>query len=87
VHFDDELIENAVSAENHEKLFFAKTLLAELFGGHYDPSKVTTQTIAVLHYSDGLTLEETAEVTGLSVSGVRKRLDKLKEKALKAGRV
>ena len=30
--------------------------------------------MAVLHYVDGLTLEEVAEETGMSVSGVRKRL-------------
>jgi RNA polymerase sigma-70 factor (ECF subfamily) len=30
--------------------------------------------MAVLHFVDGLTLEEVAAETGLSVSGVRKRL-------------
>ena len=34
--------------------------------------------MAVLHYVDGLTLEEVAIETGLSVSGVRKRLRRLK---------
>ncbi len=38
----------------------------------------STRTIAVLHYVDGMTLEETAETVGLSVSGVRKRLRSLK---------
>lgn len=38
----------------------------------------STATIAVLHLRDGLTLEETAKSVGLSVSGVRKRLRKLK---------
>jgi RNA polymerase sigma-70 factor (ECF subfamily) len=33
--------------------------------------------MAVLHYVDGMTLEETAETVGLSVSGVRKRLRSL----------
>lgn len=36
--------------------------------------KASTKTIAYLHYVDRLTLEETAEMVGLSVSGVRKRL-------------
>ena len=36
--------------------------------------------MAVLHYVDGMTLEETAEAVGLSVSGVRKRLRSLKSK-------
>lgn len=44
--------------------------------------------IATLHYVDGLTLEETAEQVGMSVSGVRKRLSELKKHSLKiAGRV
>jgi RNA polymerase sigma factor (sigma-70 family) len=38
----------------------------------------SSTTIAVLHLHDGLTLEETAEIVGLSVSGVRKRLRRLK---------
>lgn len=40
----------------------------------------STRTIAVLHFVDGMTLEETAETVGLSVSGVRKRLRTLQEK-------
>jgi RNA polymerase sigma-70 factor (ECF subfamily) len=38
--------------------------------------------MAVLHYVDRLTLEETAVEVGLSVSGVRKRLRRLREKGL-----
>ena len=34
----------------------------------------------MLHYIDGMTLEETAETVGLSVSGVRKRLRTLQAK-------
>jgi RNA polymerase sigma-70 factor (ECF subfamily) len=40
----------------------------------------STRTMAVLHFVDGLTLEETAAEMGMSVSGVRKRLRVLKEK-------
>jgi RNA polymerase sigma-70 factor (ECF subfamily) len=40
----------------------------------------STRTMAVLHFVDGLTLEETALEMGLSVSGVRKRLRVLKQK-------
>lgn len=42
----------------------------------------STRTMAVLHYVDRLTLEETAVEVGLSVSGVRKRLRRLREKGL-----
>jgi len=34
--------------------------------------------MAVLHYVDGMTLEEVARETGYSVSGVRKRLRALR---------
>ena len=43
--------------------------------------------IATLHYVDGHTLEETAELVEMSVSGVRKRLLELKKFSIKlAGR-
>ena len=38
----------------------------------------SSRTIAVLHYVDGLTLEQVAAHTGLSVSGVRTRLKRLR---------
>jgi RNA polymerase sigma-70 factor (ECF subfamily) len=53
----------------------ARLHLAWLFGRHPESSR----TIAVLHYVDGLTLEEVAGITGMSVSGVRKRLRRLRE--------
>ena len=40
----------------------------------------STRLIAVLHFVDGMTLEETAAEVGMSVSGVRKRLRTLKER-------
>ncbi len=43
--------------------------------------------IAVLHFVDGYTLQETAAAMKMSVSGVRKRLDGLKAKAKKIGGV
>ncbi len=51
----------------------ARSILQRLLGNE----PVSSATIAVLHLHDGLTLEQTAEVVGLSVSGVRKRLRKL----------
>ena len=43
--------------------------------------------IATLHFVDAHTLEETAELVGMSVSGVRKRLSELKKFSIKlAGR-
>jgi len=48
----------------------APLLLDRLFGRQPE----STRTMAVLHYVDGLTLEQVARECGLSVSGVRRRL-------------
>ena len=53
----------------------ARLLLDWLFARH----PASSRTIAVLHYVDGLTLEQVAAESGLSVSGVRKRLQKLRQ--------
>jgi len=53
----------------------ARLLLDRLFGREPE----STRTMAVLHYVDGFTLEEVARETGLSVSGVRRRLRRLRE--------
>jgi RNA polymerase sigma factor (sigma-70 family) len=52
----------------------ARSVLAQLFKGAPDSSR----TIAMLHLVDGLTLEQTAEAVGMSVSGIRKRLRRLR---------
>ena len=41
-------------------------------------NKEGTRMMAMLHFVDGMTLEETAREVGLSVSGVRKRLSALR---------
>jgi RNA polymerase sigma-70 factor, ECF subfamily len=48
----------------------APLLLHALF--RHQPA--STRTMAVVHFVDGLTLEQVARIAGLSVSGVRKRL-------------
>jgi RNA polymerase sigma factor (sigma-70 family) len=53
-----------------------RDLLDRLLGNE----KISTSDIAVMHYVDGMTLKEVAEIVGLSVSGVRKRLRNLKER-------
>jgi RNA polymerase sigma-70 factor (ECF subfamily) len=74
---DEEALLEAVSSDNVEALGEARHLIERIFEGE-DPS---TRTMAVLHYVDGLTLEETAARSGLSVSGVRKRLAGLKARS------
>jgi len=53
----------------------ARVTLDRLFGRH----PASSRTIAVLHHIDGLTLDQVAAETGLSVSGVRRRLRRLRE--------
>jgi RNA polymerase sigma factor (sigma-70 family) len=71
---DDLLLAQIACAERPGAASEARMLLDRLFGRHPESSR----TIAVLHYVDGLTLDEVAAETGMSVSGVRKRLTKLR---------
>ncbi|MEW6363424.1 MAG: sigma-70 family RNA polymerase sigma factor [Acidobacteriota bacterium] len=52
----------------------SRSTLDTLFRRHGE----STRTMAVFHYLDGMTLEETAREVGMSVSGVRKRLRALR---------
>ncbi len=74
VSSDDDLLLRIASAENPGASSEARVVLDRIFHRHPESSR----TIAVLHYLDGLTLEQVAEVVGLSVSGVRKRLRSLR---------
>ena len=79
---NQDLLETIASDEDPARLSVARSLLDLLF--HEDPNdplKTSTKTIAVLRFVDGLSLEETAEITGMSVSGIRKRLRSLKERS------
>lgn len=71
---DDDFLVRIATIESDENRNVAKLLLDKLFGRNLE----TTKTIAVLHYLDGFTLEETAREVGMSVSGVRKRLRNLR---------
>ena len=73
---DEALILKIAALDDLEERTGAQKLLGSLFGA--EPA--SSRTIAVLHLVDGMTLEETAREVGLSVSGVRKRLRKLKAK-------
>ncbi len=74
---EETLLSAIANAEDLESLIGARRLLAGLFG----PEKASTRTIAVMHYVDGMTLEEVAEEVHLSVSGVRRRLRQLRSNA------
>ncbi len=72
---DELLLAIAVYDDTHERLALGETL--DSIFGKEPPS---TREMAVMHYVDGLTLQEVSMAVGLSVSGVRKRLRTLKEK-------
>lgn len=72
---DEERLRRIACAEESGAASEARLLLDRLFGRHPESSR----TMAVMHYVDGLTLEQVAAETGMSVSGVRKRLRGLRE--------
>lgn len=74
---DEKILMSIVDTEEHESNIVNRRLLDRVFGRE-PPS---TKTMAVLHYVDGMTLQEVSNEVGLSVSGVRKRLRGLKERA------
>lgn len=67
---EETLLLNIASEEDVEARSAAGRLLERVFRKHPESTKV----MAVLHFVDGLTLEEVAKETSFSVSGVRKRL-------------
>jgi RNA polymerase sigma-70 factor (ECF subfamily) len=69
------LLEKIARADDTEERVGNLSVLSKLFSRHPESSR----TIAYLHLIDGLTLEETAKVVNMSVSGVRKRLAALRE--------
>jgi len=73
----EEILMNLASAENIESRVIASDLLEKIFR----KEQISTREIAVMHYVDKMTLKEVADETGLSVSGVRKRLRTLRTKA------
>ena len=76
VNDGNEMIEMIAGMDNHEELVLTGHFLEQLF----ENEKETTKTMAVLHYVDGYTLEQTAAMMEMSVSGVRKRLRGLRER-------
>ena len=75
---DERLLASIADESDMEGRLTAGRFLGRLFGREEESSRV----MAVLHFVDGLTLEEVAEQCGFSVSGVRKRLRKIRELAL-----
>lgn len=74
-HRDEELLFQIASAHDPDRALSARTLLGALFRREEE----TSRTIAVLHLLDGMTYDEIAPVVGLSSSGVRKRMRRMRE--------
>jgi RNA polymerase sigma factor (sigma-70 family) len=74
---DDEFLETIACAQDTGASVIARLNLEDIFCRE-QPS---TRVMAVMHYLDGLTLEQVAKEVGLSVSGVRKRLKALQKHA------
>src|SRR5688572_108813 len=74
---DQLLLQIAVAGPDREGQLAARGVLGRLFGGE-SALAASSQTIAVMHLVDGMTLEEVAVEAGMSVSGVRKRLRTLR---------
>ena len=51
-----------------------RIMLRDLLERIFRKEKESTRTIAVMHFMDGMTLQEVADEVGLSLSGVRKRI-------------
>jgi len=71
----DSLLERIACSSDIGEKHGARSVLRKLF--HSSPE--SSRTIAVLHFVDGMTLEETAREVKMSVSGVRRRLAALRE--------
>lgn len=69
-----ELLREIATGEDIENETIIRSFLNSIFAKEHETSRL----IAVLHYIDGMTLEEVAREVKMSVSGVRKRLTKLK---------
>ncbi len=72
----NEVIYKTASEDEFFASLDARSALDKIFG----KEKASTKLIAIYHFVDGMTLEETAREVKMSHSGVRKRLRLLKEK-------
>ena len=80
---DDDLLQRIAAADDGagggttESRTVAQNLLSKLFAAD-DPLGASSRTIAVMHLVDGMTLDEVARESGLSQSGVRNRLRRMR---------
>lgn len=73
----DELVQSIAALDDPESRSLARSILGRL--PLFDSE--SSRTMAVLHWVDGMTLEEVAREMEMSVSGVRKRLRAIQQRA------
>jgi RNA polymerase sigma-70 factor, ECF subfamily len=73
---DEEVLLSIASQDEGQNAYEARSVLDRIFSREQESTRV----IAVMYHVDGMTLDEVAKETGLSISGVRKRLMKLRER-------
>jgi RNA polymerase sigma-70 factor (ECF subfamily) len=79
---DQDLLMRIASAPLEPRVY-ARLFLGRLFEQERD----TTRAMAVMHLLDGMSLEEVAREVNMSVSGVRKRLRRLKKSLIELEKV
>lgn len=72
---DGGLLDQIAHYDESEKRLIFSDLLDRVF----QRNKASTREIAIMHFLYGLTLNEVAELVGLSLSGVRKRINLLRQ--------
>jgi RNA polymerase sigma-70 factor (ECF subfamily) len=72
------MLDNLPGGSSPEAEVEARDQLELLFAGE----RASTRTIATLRHMEGLSLQDTAREVGMSISGVRKRLDGLRRRSL-----
>jgi RNA polymerase sigma-70 factor (ECF subfamily) len=76
-HVDNDVLQELAALDDATERSLVRNVLDVLFAR--EPG--STRVMAVLHHVDGLTYEQVGAMTGLSGSGVRKRLERLQLKA------
>jgi len=72
---NEEVLLSIACQDEGQGAFEARSVLDRIFSREQESTRV----IAVMYHLDGMTLDEVAKETGMSISGVRKRLLKLRE--------
>ncbi len=75
---DSELLEGLAAQDDLEERVLDKALASKVLTGE----SASTLKIVQLHYGEDRSLQETAAEVGLSVSGVRKRLDGVRKRSM-----